>query len=91
MADNLHSRHTERVEAVFYRHFRVYRAEMDSVAEAISFLNSGEDYGSLSSVGVFVDGEPHLTDAYVNDDGGRTPTPEEADRMRADYAKAGEQ
>lgn len=72
---------------MFYRHFVVYRHEAESIAEAVSFLNYGEDAGTLSSVGVFVDGEPHLTDAYVHDNG-REPTAEEAEQMREDYTKA---
>jgi hypothetical protein len=62
--------------------------EVESVAEAISLLNYGEDCGSLSSVGVFVNGEPRLTDQYVGNDGGREPTAEEAAQMRKAYADA---
>lgn len=78
---------SKRVEAVFYRHFVVYRYEMDSVEDAISFLNYGEDDGSLATVGVFVNGEPSLVDTYAPDEP-RKPTTEEAEQMRKDYAEA---
>lgn len=74
------------IEAVFYRHFGVYAQECDSIEEAVAFLNSGEDYGELASVGVFVDGQPRITDQYVHDPG-RPPTDDEAAAMRADYVK----
>lgn len=72
------------IEAVYYQHFWVYRNEFDSIEEARSFLKNGEDYGTLASVGVFVDGEPRVL-RY-----GRPYKWADADldEMRADYAKA---
>lgn len=49
-----------RIEAVYFRYGGVEAYEADSVEDATSFLESGEDHGELSSVGVFVDGEPSL-------------------------------
>jgi hypothetical protein len=75
------------IEAVYYRHFCVEAWECDSVEEAVSFLNAGDDDGSLASVGVFVDGQPRVIDQYVHPPG-RVPTPGEAEAMCRDYAKA---
>ena len=74
------------IEAVFYRHFAVYSHEADSVKDAGLFLSRGEEYGELSSVGVFVDGVPTLTDQYVSG-AGRPPTAQEAVWMREAYAR----
>lgn len=68
------------IEAVYYRHHAVYAEPRDSIEEAVDFLRSGEDYGSLSSVGVYVDGEPRLIDCYLTA-GGRAPLTNERERM----------
>jgi hypothetical protein len=39
----------------------------------------------LYSVGVFVDGEPHIWDGYATKE---PPTPEQAERMRKAYAES---
>lgn len=76
-----------KVEAVFYRHFNVYREALPSIDEAVAFLCAGTDSNELAAVGVFVDGEPRLIDTYVTPPG-RPPTTAEAERMSADYTLA---
>ena len=78
------------IEAVYYRHHCVYVEECDSVEEAQRFLDGGTEYGSLSSVGVYVDGEPHSSGPWdwhrpELGDGGR-----EVGGMRREYARAKE-
>lgn len=73
------------IEAVYYRHFTVYRHACDTVEEAKGYLCYGEDDGSLSSVGVFVDGKPVLYDVYVDP---HPPTADEAREMLDSYVKA---
>jgi hypothetical protein len=73
------------IEAVYYRHHCVYAEECDSIEEAVAFLYSGMDYGSLASVGVFVDGTPHVTEEFMEHPG-RPPTAEEAENMLSSYA-----
>lgn len=73
------------IEYVYYRHFAVYRQEVDSIEEALSAIQYGADDGQMASVGVFVNGEPRIWDGYVRQD---PPTPEQAEEMRAEYAKA---
>lgn len=49
--------------AVYYSHRQRYEAEFDTIEEALDFLNSGEDYGELSSEEVRDDGTaPKLFD-----------------------------
>lgn len=51
-----------RIEAVFWRHHRLCIQDgFDSIEEADSFLNSGADYGELSPVSTYVEGEPRTT------------------------------
>lgn len=73
------------IEAVYYRHGCVCAATCETVESAVAYLWSGADAGELSDVGVFVDGEPVLTDAFPRS---RPPTAAETDEMRSDYAKA---
>lgn len=48
-------------EAVYGRHHVLYRYDgVESVEDGRRFLEDGEEYGELASVGVFVDGEPAL-------------------------------
>lgn len=75
------------IQAVFYQHGFVYAEEFRSVEAAVTFLNGGEDRGILSSVGVFVDGEPRVVDQYVGR-GGRAPSKAEAKDMLRAYAEA---
>lgn len=72
------------IEAVYYRYGVVYaRDDFDTVEEAIACLVNGEDYGALSSVGVFVDGEPRFAGSFDP----YAPNAQEAEDMRADYQK----
>lgn len=74
------------IEAVYYRYGRACRNDFfDTVEEAAAYLCSGEDYGALSSVGVFVDGEPVLADVYVEP---HPPDEYEARVMAESYRKA---
>jgi hypothetical protein len=45
------------IEAVYYRYHAPYAEECPTIEAALRYLESGEDYGELSSVGVFVEGE----------------------------------
>lgn len=74
-----------RVEAVYYRHHTAYKQQFDSVEDALSFIEFGEDEGSLFSVGVFMDGEPHIYGGFVTKD---TPTEEQAAEMKEVYAES---
>lgn len=47
------------IEAVYYRYYQIYAATCDTVEEAVRLLRNGEKEGSLSAVGVFVEGKPH--------------------------------
>jgi hypothetical protein len=73
------------IQAVFYRYHAVYAVEADTVEEAKAILCGGEEDGSHSSVGVFVDGKPVLTDVWIEP---HPPTEKEAREMLADYEKA---
>lgn len=84
MIDDQPVRGDETVEAVFYRHRTVQAYEADDVTEALGILRSGEEYGELAPVGVFVGGRPHT---YWGDQGPVRAGPLEARRMLADYAK----
>lgn len=53
------------IEAVYYRYHSIYAEECGSIEEALAFLENGEDYGELSSVGVYVEGEPRLAKQFV--------------------------
>lgn len=47
------------IESVVYRYHTAELEEHDSIEEAQSYCDTGEDYGTCSSVGVYVNGEPH--------------------------------
>lgn len=57
--------------AVYFRHFSRYEEECESLEDAVRFLDSGEDYGELSSVevrgpdGTVVMDEAALFEHYV--------------------------
>ena len=76
------------IEAVYYRYFSIYVEECDTVEDAQAFLDGGEDCGSLSSVGVYVDGEPHSCGPWE----WHPPTSDDENRsleyMRERYAEA---
>lgn len=73
---------------MYWRHFRLYLEEFDSIDQAIGFICDGEDYGNMASEGVFSEGEPVIHGGYVDRD---PPTEDQAEKMRAAYrhAKAG--
>jgi hypothetical protein len=71
------------IEAVYYRYGVPSIEPCETIEDAVGYLDSGEEWGSLSSVGVFVAGEPHSV-KYK----GAPPTYDEAEAMRAEYAKA---
>lgn len=73
------------VEVLYMRYGAPYIAEVESVEDALSYIESGEDDGQISSVGVFVGGEPRIWDGYVSKE---VPTPEQAGTMRRLYEKA---
>lgn len=54
------------VLAVFWRYGSLDAEEFDTVDEAVRFLESGEDYGSLSSEAV-IDGDRLITDPELRD------------------------
>jgi hypothetical protein len=76
------------IEAVYYRYHQIGIYEADSVEDAQSFIDGSEDNGYISSVGVFVEGEPHSSGPW----NWRPPKPgddmREIDGMRREYAKA---
>jgi hypothetical protein len=73
------------VEYGYYRHFNKYLAEAESIEDALRSIEYGEDAGQMSSVGVFVDGEPRVWDGFVDKD---PPTTEQAEKMRRFYGEA---
>lgn len=73
------------IEVVYMRHFAAYLHEAETVADALSFIEHGEDAGEMSSVGIYVNGQPHIWDGYVDKE---PPTPEQAKKMRAAYREA---
>lgn len=73
------------IEVLYYRHFWQHVEECETVEEALAFIETGEDEGRMSSVGVFVDGKPHIYDGYVAQD---PPTEKQAADMARLYAEA---
>ena len=73
------------IEYVFYRHGELYRQQAGSVQDALTLIDEGEEEGTLSSIGIFVDGEPRIWDGYVDQE---PPTPQQADEMRQAYSRA---
>lgn len=76
------------IETVVYRYGVPDIDEHDTIDEAQAFIDSGEDYGSFSSIGVYVDGEPHSAGPWdwhtpLAGERGRT-----IDGMRKEYARA---
>lgn len=82
-----------KVEAVYYRYFKVYAYECENTDEAISYLCAGSEYGYHAPVGVFVDGEPVLVGLFVWDNDDYTCSdigPPDEDEMKdaaREYAK----
>jgi hypothetical protein len=76
------------IEAVYYRYHQVYIKEFDSIEEAQQMLEGGEDYGSLSSVGVFIDGEPHSTGPWDWVPAGTETERRPMGWLREEYVKA---
>jgi hypothetical protein len=73
------------VEVVYFRYHALYVEVADSIDAALAFIESGEDYGEMSSVGVYVNGEPVIENGYSSRE---SPTPVQADRMRELYRDA---
>jgi hypothetical protein len=74
------------IEVVYMRYFQAYLHGVDSIEEALRFIDAGEDAGEMSSVGVFVNGQPHIYDGYINKDPG--PNSQQAEGMRKAYREA---
>ena len=73
------------IEYVYYRYGELFRQEAGSVEDALAVIDDGEEEGTLSSIGIFVDGEPRIWDGYVAQE---VPTPHQAVEMREAYARA---
>jgi hypothetical protein len=73
------------VEVVYMRHYSANVSEHDSIDDALSFIKYSEDDGQMSTVGIMVDGEPHIWDGYLTKD---APTDEQAAEMRRYYDEA---
>lgn len=73
------------IEVVYMRYHSAYLYEAETMEDALSFIQYGEDDGAMSSVGVYVNGEPRIWDGYVDQD---PPTPEQAKTMRETYREA---
>ena len=74
-----------RFEVVYWRYHTAYVEPFGSLEEALGFIKYGEDWSTMSSQGVFRDGEPFIWDGYVRQN---PPTAGQAAEMRDSYAEA---
>lgn len=75
------------IEVVFGREYVIYRSKHDSIEDALRFIKAGEDYGEISSVGIYLDGEPRIWDGYLSQD---YPDGYQERRMAGYYTKSRE-
>jgi hypothetical protein len=73
------------IEVVYMRYGSVYLHEAESIEGALAFIQYSEDDGWMSSVGVYVNGEPRICGGYADQE---PPTPAEVEMMREAYRKA---
>jgi hypothetical protein len=76
---------SEGVEVVYFRHMQCAITNFETTEAALLFINTAEWNGDISSVGVYVDGEPKVWDGFCSQD---PPTPDQADEMRRYYNEA---